>query len=198
MFFNSDHHTFFECTDCQTVFRDPRSFLDPQAEKDRYLTHINDVDDLRYQNFVAPIVNAVQANFDPSTKGLDFGAGTGPVITSLLSQEGYQMALYDPFFHPDRTVLESKYDFIVCCEVIEHFHQPIAEFKLLKKLLKPSGMLFCMTDPLTDKISFKEWYYKDDPTHVLFYSEVNLEYIAETVGYEKVSCDGRLISFEVY
>ena len=124
--------------------------------------------------------------------GLDYGAGTGPVITKLLSDAGFIVKLYDPFFHPYPAVLDGSYDFIVCCEVIEHFHKPAAEFNKLYNLLNPGGALFCMTDPLTDG-DFDKWYYKDDPTHVLFYDQQNLEWIKSNTGFSGLMTYDRLI-----
>ena len=196
IYYQDKHHYFFECSLCSTVYRNAENFIDHNAEKERYLTHNNDVDNLGYQRFVRPIIKAVTKEYTTTHIGLDFGAGTGPVITKLLSDQGYTLALYDPFFHPDKTVLEQQYDFIVCCEVIEHFHNPMVEFRLLKSLLKPNGKLFCMTDVWEDgKEAFAKWYYKNDPTHVIFYNAKNIQYIKNTVGFRNSIVDGRLITF---
>ena len=187
-------HNFLQCDTCSTVFRDPENRVTAAAEKTRYLTHKNDVNNPGYQLFVQPILQAVQNKYDVDTSGLDFGAGTGPVITKLLSEKGYQLTLYDPFFHPNKSVLEAKYDYIVCCEVIEHFYNPIQEFILLNKLLKPGGTLFCMTDLWNDTLeNFAKWYYKNDETHVVFYNEKNLDWIKEKAGFTSLEIKDRLV-----
>ena len=195
-YFKDKLHSFFECSNCGSVFRDPANFPSPSEEKERYLTHNNDVNDPSYQAFVSPITEAVASHFSNKAKGLDYGAGTGPVIAKILSDRGYTIELYDPFFHPNRNVLDQAYDFVVCCEVIEHFHRPLDEFQRLFELLKPNGRLFCMTDPLTQE-NFDLWYYKDDPTHVIFYTDENLEWIREKVGFNGVIRNGRLVEFRV-
>ncbi|MGB0788056.1 MAG: class I SAM-dependent methyltransferase [Marinirhabdus sp.] len=195
LFYNTNAHRFLQCKNCGTVFRDPKGYLSAKAEKARYLTHNNDVEAIGYQNFVKPIVRAVQCGFENWAQGLDFGAGTGPVITKLLSEKGYNMTLYDPFFYPGTSVLSKKYDFIVCCEVIEHFYRPLKEFGTLRDLLRPHGKLYCMTDPLTPSVNFEKWYYKNDPTHVVFYTEKNVLAIKEKIGFSKVEMNGRLIVF---
>ncbi|HAH33245.1 MAG TPA: methyltransferase, partial [Flavobacteriaceae bacterium] len=78
-------------------------------EKERYLSHQNDVEDSGFQKFVSPIVRAIKANHSPKDKGLDFGAGTGPVVSKLLEDLNYKMALYDPFFHPSKAPLLNTY-----------------------------------------------------------------------------------------
>ena len=194
-FFEGNTQSFYSCSQCGTVFRHPSNFISASEEKARYLTHNNDVNDPRYRQFVSPITERVMEDFNSTSLGLDFGAGTGPVITEILTNKGYRLNLYDPFFHPDVSVLNETYDFIVCCEVIEHFKKPQKEFSLLKRLLKPDGKLYCMTHLLCEPRDFGNWYYKDDPTHVIFYSEENLKWIRDNLGYSEVKIDDRLIVF---
>ncbi len=155
--------------------------LSPQVELERYRQHNNDVEDPRYQNFVRPLVDLIASNHRPSERGLDFGAGPGPVITKMLGERGFQVALYDPFFHPDTRVLQGTYDFIVSCEVIEHFHDPRASFELLKTLLAQNGVLYCRTTLVTEDTDFPRWYYRNDETHVFFYHEETIAWIAESI-----------------
>lgn len=186
---------FFNCLNCGIIFRDTAHYMTAEQEKARYLTHNNDVNDIRYQDFVRPVVHGVLRSFLPTAKGLDFGAGTGPVIAKLLRDKGFEINLWDPFFHPDETVLNEAYPFIVCCEVMEHFHYPLKEFQRMKNLLKPGGKLFCMTWLFSDEIVFKNWNYKNDRTHVIFYTEQTLQWIKEKVGFSKVYLENRLIIF---
>jgi SAM-dependent methyltransferase len=135
-------------------------------------------------------------DFSQDSKGLDFGAGTGPVLSKVLQDNNYSIKMYDPFFHYHPELLDDKYDFIGSCEVIEHFHNPYNEFKLLKSLLNDKGKLYCMTEPYHDGIDFASWYYKNDPTHVFFYHQKTFEWIKMEFGFSSVSVKGRLITFE--
>jgi SAM-dependent methyltransferase len=175
---------------------DPAHFPSRDQEYQRYLQHENNVNDPGYQKFVEPLVTVVQKYFKPMHLGLDYGAGPGPVSSHLLNGKGYQINLYDPFFHPDLHVLEKKYDYVICCEVIEHFHHPEQEFEKLKKLLKPNGKLFCMTEPYTSQIDFKAWHYKNDITHVIFYHSKTLEYLKNKFGFKTLEHTGRLVIFQ--
>jgi len=187
---------FLKCNNCHSVFKNPSGFVTFEAEKERYLLHDNDVENFDYQNFVKPLVNEVLLDFSAEAEILDFGAGTGPVIAKLLSEKGFNLKLYDPFFHPDRRVLEDKYDVIICCEVMEHFRKPNEEFKILKNLLLPNGKLYCMTQLLPEAESFSNWNYKNDITHVFFYSEKTITWIAEVFNFSGFKIEGRLIVFE--
>lgn len=193
-YFQNAKHFFLRCPHCITVFRHPENYLTATAEKLRYEKHQNNVEDPGYQRFVAPLVEAVITSFSCNENGLDYGAGKGPVAAKLLEARGYSISLYDPFFHPDIKVLTNTYDFIICCEVIEHFHHPMLEFKRLLSLLKPNGKLFCMTDFLPDELhQFASWHYKNDPTHVVFYSEENSRQIQQRIGFKDVRIDLRLM-----
>ncbi|RMA58575.1 class I SAM-dependent methyltransferase [Ulvibacter antarcticus] len=187
---------YIQCEHCLLVFKNIQHFPTEKAEKERYLLHENDVNDLNFQKFVSPIVNRIAEAEPKNHKGLDFGAGTGPVITKLLQDQGYEISLYDPFFYPDKSVLDTTFDFIICCEVMEHFHHPAKEFSLLRKLLKPQGNLYCKTQFLPKRSQFETWWYKNDNTHVAFYSEENLMWIKKEFGFSEVIIQKDLIVFE--
>jgi Zn-finger nucleic acid-binding protein len=190
---------YYKCPTCYAVFLDPRKYIDRLSEKERYKTHNNDVKDSRYQNFVKPITDAILQKFEKNSDGLDYGCGTGPVASVVLEQHGFNnIALYDPFFKPDKACLNRTYDFIICCEVMEHFFYPQKEFKLLKNLLKTTGQLFCKTSVLKEDITateFNDWWYKNDPTHVFFYTPNTLDYIANAFNFNQVNVKSKLITF---
>ncbi len=179
LYSETQNRKYHKCVQCNGVLLDPHYFLTAQDEKDRYLLHQNDVTDSGYQNFVSPIVDRICNNYDPNHKGLDFGSGSGPVITHLLRKKKYDIATYDPFFSPNQDPLKTKYDYIVCCEVIEHFNNPKKEFELLSSLLMTKGSLLCKTSIYKESIDFNSWWYKNDPTHVFFYTEETLYWIKE-------------------
>jgi len=187
---------YFQCETCWGIFLDPVNYLTAAQEKARYLEHNNDVEDIGYQNFVKPLVSKIVQFQHPEQKGLDFGAGTGPVITKLLTEQHYNIVTYDPFFANIKKRLETTYDYIVSCEVIEHFHHPAKEFKLLKSLLHKGGSLYCKTHLYNKSIDFDTWYYKDDPTHVFIYQEPTLNWIQGHFGFKELTVESRTIHFK--
>ena len=154
------------------------------------MTHNNDIHDKGYQNFVSPIVNYILENVSAGKSGLDYGAGPGPVITHLLEKKGYDMHLYDPYFSRDQNSLQREYDFIVVCEVIEHFHAPSVDFSKLRRLLKENGSIAIMTDFYDDSFDFAGWYYHVDPTHVCFYRLHTIEWIRNHYEFKEVILAG--------
>ncbi|HEC74772.1 MAG TPA: methyltransferase domain-containing protein [Methylophaga aminisulfidivorans] len=195
LFYDFKQRRYYQCGFCSAVFMDRNLWPDIQAEKTRYLEHLNEVSDLRFQHFVSPITNAVQNDYNFSHKGLDFGAGHAPVITHVLTQAGYQIEAYDPLFINTEECLNQQYDYVTSCEVIEHFHQPAKSFALLKHLLKPSARLYCMTELFHEGIDFHQWNYKNDPTHVFMYHRNTISYISERYGFLKSDINGRLVTF---
>jgi 2-polyprenyl-3-methyl-5-hydroxy-6-metoxy-1,4-benzoquinol methylase len=113
----------------------------------------------------------------------------------MLTDQGYTINTFDPFFDNNPDTLELNYDYIVSCEVMEHFHQPYKEFSSLKKMLKEDGALFLKTDIYTDDIDFHAWYYKSDETHVIFYHPATLDWMKQEFGFQKLGIDGRHITF---
>ena len=159
-----------------------------------YQTHNNDIDDPRYQKFVSPLVGLIDSRHHKGHSGLDFGAGPGPVIAHMLGKHGYSIDLYDPFFHPDKTVLTNRYDFIVSCEVVEHFYNPFETFTTLGGLLAPGGSLYCRTTLYRDDIDFSNWFYKNESTHVFFYQRTTIEWIAEHI----LHCDCTILNDNIF
>lgn len=192
----SNKRTYFKCSNCACMYLKENDRLNEKDERKRYLEHNNDVTDKRYQKFVSPITDYIIKKYTLESLGLDYGAGTGPVISSMLNEKGFNLNIYDPYFHNNKKHLEQEYDYIVCCEVIEHFYKPKNEFQQLKNLLKKGGELICKTDLYGDDIDFNNWYYKNDPTHVFFYSKQTFQWIKQHIGFNKVSIEGRLIILE--
>jgi len=195
VFYQFKKQLYHQCNNCWGIFVDKSLIPSREAEMVRYQKHQNNVEDDGYRNFVSPITSAIMKDFSTNHKGLDFGAGTGPVVSKILEDNNFQIKQYDPFFHNLPSLLESQYDFIAACEVIEHFHDPKKEFNLLKRLLQKNGKLYCMTNLYSESINFHNWDYKSDITHVFFYHKKTIHWIKEEFGFSSVTIDGRLIIY---
>jgi len=82
-------HSYFHCPTCDLRFLDPALQLSPEAEKQRYLLHENDVTDPGYRRFLEPLYLELKRRLPTDARILDFGAGAGPVVTHLLRESGY-------------------------------------------------------------------------------------------------------------
>lgn len=170
---------YWRCDDCQATFLDPSQRPTRDEELARYRQHRNDPEDVAYRRFLDRVAAPLLERLPARQRGLDYGCGPGPALAAMLREAGHEVALYDPFFAPDRSVIARTYDFVTCTETAEHFHRPADEFRRIDALLVPGGWLAVMTAFLTDDAKFVDWYYRRDPTHVVFYREATLRCIAE-------------------
>lgn len=179
IFYHADRkRTYWQCTGCALVFVPPAVRVDAMAEKARYDQHKNDPADPRYRKFLARLATPLLERLSKGACGLDFGCGPGPALAQMLTEAGMIMRLYDPFYAPDHTVWEKRYDFITASEVAEHLYTPEQEFERLFATLKPGGWLGVMTKRVSNPAAFAKWHYITDLTHVCFYSEATLQWMA--------------------
>ena len=176
-----DYH---HCDTCDLIFVPLDFHLDPDAARQRYLTHDNDPDNPDYRRFLSRLWDELRPRLPQGARGLDYGAGPGPALAAMIEEDGFSAALYDPIFHSDESVLARTYDFITCTETVEHFAIPRADFLRLNELLAPGAYLGIMTDILEDIRKFPDWYYHRDPTHVAFYTRRTFRWIGEWLGLE--------------
>lgn len=185
-FLSVDGRDYRQCAVCAARFLDSRHHPSPAAEYAHYLRHENDPADPRYRRFLAKLADPLLARLPAGSCGLDYGCGPGPALAVMLREAGHEVALYDPFFRPDRAPLNRSYDFVTCTETAEHFHRPADAFDRLMALVRPGGWLAVMTCFQTDDDRFRDWHYRKDPTHVVFYREETLRHLAASRGW---SCE---------
>lgn len=178
-FLTAQKRDFLLCPACSLVFVPYWQHLSLEEEKSRYLTHNNDPRDKGYQKFLLPVARAVMENHFIPSKGLDFGCGTGSPLPDMLKKHGFEVDIYDPFFAPYPEVFSTKYDFITCTEVVEHFRRPAVEISGLWKMLNPDGRLYIMTQFRIPERDFANWSYIRDHTHIAFYSRTTMKWLAD-------------------
>jgi hypothetical protein len=189
-FFSRDvRRDYLRCAQCALVFVPPEQRLSASDERAQYDLHENDPSDLAYRGFLSRMFLPMCERVPVLATGLDFGSGPGPTLSVMFEEAGYDMAIYDPFYAPDTGVFERQYDFITATEVVEHMHRPGWELSRLVGLLEPGGYLGVMTKRVTDVAAFSTWHYKDDPTHVCFFSTATFEWLAKENDCEIVLVD---------
>jgi len=174
---------YLRCPVCLATLMAPECRLPEDEEKAVYDLHDNHPDDPGYRRFLARLSAPLLERLPAGSAGLDFGCGPGPVLSSMLAETGMKVSLYDPYFYPDTGPLLERYDFITCTEVVEHLYRPAAVFRQLDSLLRPGGYLGVMTCFQTDDDRFANWHYRRDPTHVVFYRQATLQWLADSYGW---------------
>lgn len=173
-----DSKIYWRCDVCHLTFLSSDAYLSPADELARYLLHENSPEDCRYRDFLSRLTNYLIPKLKPGAKGLDFGSGPGPTLSVMLEEVGFAMDIYDPYFAPDAAPLGRTYDFITCTETVEHFRHPAEEFHRFDQMLRHSGWLGIMTEMLESDEGFANWWYHTEPTHVCFYKQETMAWIA--------------------
>lgn len=192
-FYTYSERNYLKCSNCKGVFLCVDSLPDAEHEKNRYEQHENSLANSGYIAFLSPIIDYVSKNFRLTDMGLDYGCGPNPVLAKLLQAKGYTISTYDPFFEMEVPPQHNQYDYIICCEVMEHFHNPELSFTKLKSYLKPKGILVCHTALFDESIAFPNWYYKNDSTHSFFYTAESLLFIKAHFGFKELTIHNNLI-----
>ncbi|MCP4156058.1 MAG: class I SAM-dependent methyltransferase [bacterium] len=174
--------------------------LSLQEEASCYLTHNNTLQNEGYVNmfrtFLAETVTPyleVPTQKKRKITALDFGSGPGECVLSHLLREEkkFETDIYDVFFSPEKAYEGKTYDLITLTEVMEHLLYPMITLQMLKKHLKPNGILSVMTlfhpickeNPGGEEV-FRQWWYRRDPTHISFFRPKTFYYIAGHLNLE--------------
>tara|TARA_R110000851_G_scaffold141976_2_gene280059 strand:+ start:3068 stop:3742 length:675 start_codon:yes stop_codon:yes gene_type:complete len=173
---------YLQCSHCQLVFVPSGQQLSPAQEKSHYDLHQNNPGDQRYRAFLGRLSTPLIGMLAPGSRGLDFGAGPGPTLSVMLQEAGFDMTIYDIYYAADRSVLANRYDFITATEVVEHLSRPGEVLQTLWAMLEPAGWLGLMTKLVQDKAAFERWHYKNDLTHISFFSFVTMDYLRTRWG----------------
>ncbi|MFN2328003.1 MAG: class I SAM-dependent methyltransferase [Chromatocurvus sp.] len=182
LFARDGRRVYRRCQRCLLVWVPPAFFLSSAREKAEYDLHENSMADAGYRRFLARLADPLLNCLEPGARGLDFGCGPGPALAAMLEERGCRVALYDVFYQPDQDALQGRYDFITATEVVEHLHCPGDELAGLWSLLRPGGVLGIMTKRVSDREAFLRWHYKNDPTHVCFFSAETFDWWARQYG----------------
>ena len=176
--FHKDHsRVYLRCRICRLVFVPREYHLSALDEKAQYDHHENSPEDSGYRQFLNRLFEPMNARLTPGSCGLDFGSGPGPTLSVMFEEAGHVVSIYDPFYAPDRSPLSRQYDFVTASEVVEHLGNPAEDLQCLWSCVRPGGVLGIMTKWVGDEASFANWHYKNDPTHVSFFSRETFDWL---------------------
>jgi SAM-dependent methyltransferase len=185
---------YFRCPDCELAFADPGSHLTPEQERAEYDLHENDSSDIRYRASLSRLADPLLTRLEPGMQGLDYGCGPGPTLSRMLAERGMAVDDYDPIYAADTRLLQRTYDFVTTTEVVEHFCRPAEAWRQLASLVRPGGWLGVMTLLAPESADeFSQWWYKNDPTHVSFYTENTFGWLADSLGFSVEALDDRVL-----
>ncbi len=186
---------------CGGFFVHKESFDCESKQRERYLLHSNELgprsDANGYRAYLNKFLETV-FSYERETQGafnikklFDYGSGPYPALVELLNEQNQKFAFvddvkikhWDPFFYPSGTFFEGGADIVFCLEVVEHFEKPQEGFDGLAKAAAKNGLIAIKTQIAPQSIDeFNKWWYKEDSTHVSFYSHISIEECAKKAG----------------
>ena len=194
-YLQDEKRSYLKCPDCLFVFVPTSDHVSIECEKKRYDKHINTEENEGYVDQFKRLIDYISDSFSKKSKGLDFGSGSNPVLVNILNKKGYDVDTFDIFYANDENVFDKKYDFITATEVVEHLADPIKEIKRLIDCLQLGGKLLILTHRYPAKEEFLNWYYKNDCTHISYFSEKVFYRLAEILFVEVEIIDDTLVVF---
>lgn len=181
---------YYHCQNCDLIFLPARHMPSPAEERRIYLKHDNTFATEGYVNmfekFIAKYIKPYKSEI---ATALDFGCGPGPVLATMLKEEGIKVDIYDPYFFPAEDYRGNQYDLITSTEVFEHLARPDREIKKLMDIIKPKKYLAIMTSLHPGPQNLGQWNYRKDDTHITFYSWKTMRWIAENFPFRIVKSD---------
>lgn len=189
---------YHRCSHCLFVFKDREDLPDSETSRARYLLHENSLENSGYVEYLKRFIASLDLEHPQRTTSiLDYGSGPQPVLAHLLSEMGYQVDTYDLFFSPSEAYLGNQYDLITLLEVAEHLERPLEVLKTLRSLLDETGRIVIRTqlNGTTSDRQFLSWWYTRDVTHIGFFSEKSMQFIAEELDMKMVLKDANTVVF---
>ena len=184
-----------QCDSCNLVSVADEFLLSSTDEKSIYDRHENNSDDEGYRKFLSRAFDPLKERVSNNAVGLDFGCGPGPTISQMGNEIGMKIENYDLYYFNYPALLQQKYDFVILTEVIEHIADSASLLQQLNSILKPNATLAIMTKRVVNHQRFKNWHYKNDLTHIRFYSIKTFEWIAKKLNWQLEIIDKDVVFF---
>ena len=181
-FYQGSDRDYLICDCCALIFVPPKFHLTAEQERQRYDLHQNSPDDARYRDFLNRLLKPLVVQLKSGSKGFVFASGPAPTLSLMLQEQGFSMSVYDLYYANNSDVLSQHYDFLCCTEALEHFASPNHEWQLFLSMVKNGGWIAIMTSMYDTVASFSDWYYKNDLTHICFYSRKTFQWLAQRDG----------------
>ena len=187
--FFQNSRTFYKCPECLLIFSED---IPKKEDEDRhYKTQWETTDSEFWKSQVDVLVDLINHYRTPKHI-LDFGSGSGE-MTREFQMRGYDITPLEPMIHgylQDQDY-PHRFDVVIAVEVLEHLPDPWHEIREIENVLAPDGIVIfstLLTNAFIDHpdaaLHFKNWWYKDDPTHISFFCNHVLSKMAAMGNYD--------------
>ena len=140
----------------------------------------------------ATVAETLMTHYGATGPILDLGSGSGG-LTGELRRRGHDVTPVEPMIHGrlDEQPPHESFGVVLMVEVIEHLLDPLSLLDEVDRRARGDA-LYIVSTFLIDAIlggddpvgAFEQWWYKDDPTHVGFFSTRSFALLAEARGYD--------------
>lgn len=189
-FFSDERRSYFHCEKCGLIFVPASEHVSVEEEKRRYTLHENKPDHEGYVRFLSELVEIVCKETPARGRILDYGSGPHAVLTKLLKNKGYDSTAYDPLYNIGTGALVKTYDAVILSEVLEHLRDMRKELVNIQKAAGSAGKILIRTQCYPSLENFSGWWYKNDVTHVNFFSRQTITHCMAMLGRKKVRQQG--------
>lgn len=173
--FREERFAVWRCAECRSIHAEDEVDLDRYYQA--YPVHVAELDWKLNVVYGGMLARLRHAGLSKDHRILDYGAGEG-LLVSYLHGRGYESAVgYDPYgsTHTDPTVLEQRYDCIVCQDVIEHVADPLELLRQFTGMIEPGGIVSIGTPDaealdLSDPEEYKHALHLPYHRHILAHS----------------------------
>ena len=182
---------YLRCPSCGYVQVSAPGIPDSATERERYLLHDNDPGNSGYVSYLTRFAEQTVYRCAPvGSSLLEVGSGPSPVLAGVLTTAGYVVRTYDPYFAPNESVFEAIYDGVLAVEVAEHVQWPAPFFERIVNATIPGGWIWLRTELWEGPAeAFARWWYKEDVTHIGFFSAQSIRLVAEKLHLEIVAIE---------
>jgi SAM-dependent methyltransferase len=84
----------------------------------------------------------------------------------------------------------SSFDVVTMFDVIEHFHDPVAELAEIRRILKPNGLLYLLTPDVESsaaRLMGRYWFEIKPPEHLFYFTRSSITRLLRKAGFTGIS-----------
>ncbi|PIP71444.1 MAG: hypothetical protein COW89_11940 [Nitrospinae bacterium CG22_combo_CG10-13_8_21_14_all_47_10] len=177
-----ENREYWLCSECRAISVPANFHIPREEEVKRYRSHENSLENEGYVRMFQEKIDLLKTYEIKSA--LDYGCGYEPVLKTMLENQGIKADGYDPNFFP-YIPIDKHYDLVISTETFEHLRNPAEEIRRVASMVAPGGILAIMTRFYPAK-DFSDWYYKRDPTHIIFYCSETFQWLEKNTGFRLV------------
>ena len=186
--------SYWHCSSCGLIGKTSGYYQEFREQKKRYDLHQNSGENEGYRAYFRRFIDFVLPGVGSVECALDFGSGASSLLADMLGEKGIVCDRYDPIYYPDDSYRTQNYGLIVSVEVFEHLHYPAETFVHLLERLEPEGFLAIQTQFHDNDVKkFLSWYYRLDPTHIVFFTPETFRKLCDLNGCRYLGDNGKNI-----